>query len=70
MMSDSELVKNWPLLQHITDDEVFWNNIKSEWLDLGMGEIDLINYLQRPLPSAKVMLVTVNQKKKKIIVPL
>ena len=27
-------------LQHITDDEVFWNNIKSEWLDLGMGEID------------------------------
>jgi len=27
-------------LQHIVDDEVFWNNIKSEWLDLGMGEID------------------------------
>ena len=27
-------------LQHIIDDEVFWNNIKSEWLDLGMGEID------------------------------
>ena len=27
-------------LQHIIDDEIFWNNIKSEWLDLGMGEID------------------------------
>lgn len=27
-------------LQHIVDDEVFWKNIKSEWLDLGMGEID------------------------------
>ena len=27
-------------LQHIVDDEVFWNNIQSEWLDLGMGEID------------------------------
>ena len=27
-------------LQNITDDEVFWNNIKSEWLDLGMGNID------------------------------
>ena len=27
-------------LQNVTDDEVFWNNIKSEWLDLGMGEIE------------------------------
>ena len=49
-------------LQHITDDEVFWNNIKSEWLDLGMGEIDFDQLPPKPLPSAKVMLVTANQK--------
>ena len=27
-------------LQHIDSDEVFWNNIKSEWQDLGMGDLE------------------------------
>tara|TARA_B100000927_G_scaffold154291_1_gene124331 strand:- start:3241 stop:4584 length:1344 start_codon:yes stop_codon:yes gene_type:complete len=27
-------------LQNINDDEIFWSNIQSEWLDLGMGEIE------------------------------
>ena len=30
-------------LQHIGSEETFWNNIKSEWQDLGMGEIEFDN---------------------------
>jgi len=30
-------------LQHIEDDKVFWLNIKSEWNDLGLGEIKFDN---------------------------
>ena len=42
-------------LQHITDDEIFWNNIKSEWQDLGMGEIDFDN-----LPPSKITVLEGN----------
>ncbi|MGB0463717.1 MAG: helix-turn-helix domain-containing protein [Candidatus Poseidoniaceae archaeon] len=42
-------------LQHITDDEIFWNNIKSEWRDLGMGEIDFDN-----LPPSKITVLEGN----------
>ena len=30
-------------LQHIGSEETFWNNIQSEWQDLGMGEIEFDN---------------------------
>ena len=42
-------------LQHITDDEIFWNNIKSEWQDLGMGQIDFDN-----LPPSKITVLEGN----------
>ena len=28
-------------LQHIDSDEIFWNNIKNEWQDLGMGNLEI-----------------------------
>ena len=28
-------------LQHIDSEEIFWNNIKSEWQDLGMGDLKI-----------------------------
>ena len=30
-------------LQHIDDDKIFWANIKTEWEDLGMGQIEFDN---------------------------
>ena len=30
-------------LQHISDDKIFWDNIKTEWEDLGMGQIEFDN---------------------------
>ena len=27
-------------LQHIDNDETFWSNIKTEWQDLGMGDLE------------------------------